>query len=1155
MIERGTETGTGGSGDVGAHVAALLTEFEERCDRLEEGLSAQVDRVRGSAEAIDMLTDEVRRSLQRWQEDNTVAERLSRIERLLGEPRVTPEAPPIDLTPVTSALAEVLEAVALQSETAQTDRRALQDEVETLRSEVRTIPGPVDLAPLRERLDRVAATIESATPDPVDLGPIERRIADLAEAVTDRAPEPVDLSALHDHLDQLAQHVTASAPRPVDLAGVTSSIVGLHQRIDALTERPGVDLGPVEDRLASIDAQLAEKRPETVDLTPLTAAIADLRTHIADSRPDLTPLQERLDELTNTTGTGELRDRLDEVGRRIDGLDSRLDLAPIQHALAEVVDALAQQIDDSRSSSANALAAIEVLADRVRESRTDLQPVSERLAGLADSEQIDELGRRVDELAQTLAGQHPEPVDLTPLSAAIADLRTHIADSRPDLAPLQTRLDELLDASDAGAQDDRLGALARSLDELAADVRAGRVDLAPIHERLSIVADAGQVDDLRQRVDQVAALAGQQPESVDLEPLTSAIAELRTHIAESRPDLEALRASIDLGSIRSGIAEVVEASALQLETTERTAAELRAAIAATAEAGGIDLTPIVGAVDALRHHYDETQPDLEALVEAMKAIRTQIISGVHEAAEATRVDLQPLLDGIEAQRAAQESLLERVRSDLTQLETATLADGDQTRAALEQVAQAPPSPIDLAPVLEAVDAIRASMPRIDLQPLEARLESLAASIPTVDLEPVLQAVVELRDALPPTTDLTPVHQAIADLAAELPPATDLDPVRDDLATLRQTLGSEIDTVRDRLDAVRDSMPSVDLGPILTAVEALRQHMPTVDLDPVLRAVESVRGDLPTLDLEPVLRALESVRADLPTVELDPVLDAVETVRRELPEIDLARLHAQLADLASRIDAIDTSVDLDPVHRDIDSLRTAVGEAEIDLTPVLDGLSDLGRRVDDTAEIERLRAAIDRVADDVAGTRAESARAEMIDQLSQRLDSLQAAVESIRADDALRDTELRLSRRVDANSESLRAKIDDQRALADGLAANVSQLNAALTLASEQPQQLRRDLDRTLEQLAERLGGAMRDLRKELDAADEPLALRSSVEAGLDRITGRFQTDTSRILEAVAAAQEDADGRLRRIDNQMTELRRAVDRARRENERLEGAPST
>ena len=238
---------------------------------------------------------------------------------------------------------------------------------------------------------------------------------------------------------------------------------------------------------------------------------------------------------------------------------------------------------------------------------------------------------------------------------------------------------------------------------------------------------------------------------------------------------------------------------------------------------------------------------------------------------------------------------------------------------------------------------------------------------------------------------------------------------------------------------------------------------------------------------------------------------VETVRRELPDIDLAKLHAQLADLATK--------------------------------------------VDDTSDIERVRAAIEHVAEDVAGARAESARSEMVDQLSQRLDSLQATVDSIRADDALRDTELRLSHRVDANSESLRAKIDDQRALADSLAANVSQLNAALTLASEQPQQLRRDLDRTLEQLAERLGGAMRDLRKELESGDEPLALRSSVEAGLDRITGRFQTDTSRILEAVAAAQDDADGRLRRIDNQMTELRRAVDRARRETDRLEGAPQT
>ena len=79
---------------------------------------------------------------------------------------------------------------------------------------------------------------------------------------------------------------------------------------------------------------------------------------------------------------------------------------------------------------------------------------------------------------------------------------------------------------------------------------------------------------------------------------------------------------------------------------------------------------------------------------------------------------------------------------------------------------------------------------------------------------------------------------------------------------------------------------------------------------------------------------------------------------------------------------------------------------------------------------------------------------------------------------------------------------------------------------------------------------MRELRSEHgNELEAPGALRSSVEAGLDRISGRFQTDTGRILEAVSAAQEDTDGRLRRIDAQVTELRRIVDRVRRETEDL------
>ena len=231
MTEWGTDSGSGD--EVTERIAGMLARFQERMDRLEVGLSSQVDRVRGSAEAIDMLTDEVRRSLQTMQDDGAVEARLIEIERALARPDAAPEVPEVDLTPVTSALAEVLEAVALQSETSRTDRRALQDEVETLRSEVRSIPGLVDL------------------------------------------------SALHDHLDRLTDHVTATAPRPVDLSGVTSSIVGLHQRVDALA-----DTGPIDQlrqRLDDLAAAIAERRPESVDLTPLSADIADLRTHIADS--------------------------------------------------------------------------------------------------------------------------------------------------------------------------------------------------------------------------------------------------------------------------------------------------------------------------------------------------------------------------------------------------------------------------------------------------------------------------------------------------------------------------------------------------------------------------------------------------------------------------------------------------------------------------------------------------------------------------------------------------------------------------------------------------------------------------------------------------------------------------------------------------------
>ncbi len=555
---------------------------------------------------------------------------------------------------------------------------------------------------------------------------------------------------------------------------------------------------------------------------------------------------------------------------------------------------------------------------------------------------VQAIGQRLDAIERAVMAESERAESgRTSLRLEIDALRAGIEESTADLQPVHGALAELIDALGQQIEDSRNAAISTlaAVEVLAERVDHGRVDLRPVQT---------QLDALVERVDQ-PGLADQ---------------------------LVELRRSLDLSSVRAGITELVEAGAVQLEATERTTTGLRDAIdaLATTPPQSADLMPVVRSLEALREHYDETQPDLDALVGAMTALRTQLVETINGAASANKVDLSPITEQLRDDRIIAETAaarlhedIERVARQLHEGRAESLSTADRLSSSLT------PQPVDLDPVLAAIDTLRADLPETDLTPLNEELARLRSTV----------------------------------AAAE----PDLSPLKASLAEMVDSLASNFTESR----------------------------------------------------------------------------NATERVIRTIAGIDLP----------------------DPA------------DARTDLAPVLAAIDSIDRRLDG---------------------------------LGSRLDALQRAVDVLRDDETLRDAELRLTRRVDSNTEALRVKIDDQRTLADSLAANVSQLNAALTVASEEPQQLRRDLDRILEQLAERMGGAMRELRGELRGADEPLALRSSVEAGLDRITGRFQSDTGRILDAVTSAQEDADGRLRRIDNQVTELRRAVDRVRRDADRFEPAPT-
>ena len=472
-----------------------------------------------------------------------------------------------------------------------------------------------------------------------------------------------------------------------------------------------------------------------------------------------------------------------------------------------------------------------------------------------------------------------------------------------------------------------------------------------------------------------------------------------------------------------------------------------------------------------------------------------------------------------------------------------------------------------------LDAITAQ--RVDLAPIEDHLLRLAERVETStpDLTPLQTAL-----------DAVARHQAAQDRELE----ARFDQLGTAIADNRPDLQPVLDAVSDNrpdlqpvLDAITDNRP--DLQPVLDAITASRP-----DLQPVLEAITSQQPDLSTVEsaLAELARTVEVSRPDLDPVreslgrlhdlvaEKEPDLGPVRSELREVRTAiaasaepvdplrdDIAALADRLA--AARDDLAPLRQELGELRRDVAHHRPDLSSIEASLTTILDALAEgitenrNGRQqvietvdhvrqlLPDPKATERLADAVAQVSQAVSDAGARAVHPDAVATIAARLEAVHSTIDSLGLDERLRETELHLGRRLDVNADSVRSRIDDQQALTDALAANVSQLNAALTLASEAPQQLRRDLDRVLEQLAERVGSAMHELRIELRGrGPEPIALHSSVEAGLDRISGRFQNDAGRILQAVSAAQEDTDGRLRRIDAQVTELRRTVERSRR-----------
>lgn len=290
----------------------------------------------------------------------------------------------------------------------------------------------------------------------------------------------------------------------------------------------------------------------------------------------------------------------------------------------------------------------------------------------------------------------------------------------------------------------------------------------------------------------------------------------------------------------------------------------------------------------------------------------------------------------------------------------------------------------------------------------------------------------------------------------------------DMTAQREDVRSLESHVRQMADALSTAAQAghEDTEALLTAIgDAAAANRPQVESEAALtRAV-----------LERVVLRLEEMSGKVDRFE--PGGGGPEGLTAAVGSVaDLGPALAAIADLAQRED--------EGRHELADLVRVASARINV----VAEELGHLGRRIlEPDAGLAAVERALVELRDGLAGAGASgdgtpvSVAPVDLTPVLERLDRL-SAVASPEGAVAGEAGDPGALERMEAALNDLRRRVEHQRKLSDSLAAQVSQMNAALVKASEEPQQLRRDLDRIVQQLADTVQASLRELRPAGDNA-------------------------------------------------------------------------
>jgi chromosome segregation ATPase len=554
-------------------------------------------------------------------------------------------------------------------------RGELRDDLNTLRDRLEQFGAAEDprIEEIAQKLERLALAVDAREGALISrVAAVEQRLAEAGSEHEARAALVDELRdesraraselrrAVEDIQVRLEQLGASDDPRIEELAGQLERLALAAREREAMT---AARVEAIEHRLAEAGSEHAAQLVEELR--------AELQGVRGELRHDLNVVRDRLEQL----GAGDAR--IEDVGRRLEQL--ALAAREREAALTARVDAVEQRVGEAASEHAAPL--VEDLHAELHgvqgELRDELNVVRDRLDELGASEdpRVEEITHRLARLAEATGEREAE------LRARVGAVEHRLAESRSDGALVdelrsesRMQLDELRAAVEGfqGRLDHSQTAVDRRVDDLVGLVDhivgvAGALQprLDELERRLGEAHASSAVDELRGRLDELAASLSARAHSIEeeLRARTDAL-EDRIEGRGSAPAVDELRRAFD--ELARGLDE------RDAHIEQRLTAQLERRFESVAERASVD--ELSRRVDEQERRLDES---LGRRVDALASGLHRRIDDIADAVSAAREELAGAADALradlsagEARSAEQVALvaaeLDLVRTELTE---------------------------------------------------------------------------------------------------------------------------------------------------------------------------------------------------------------------------------------------------------------------------------------------------------------------------------------------------------------------------------------------------------------------------------------------------------------------------------------------------------